>query len=129
MSVGGGARRNGAPISAASATSLDEALVGTGFAYGATLRAEQAAVISRVLPRCRDIRCMGSAALNLCWVACGRLDGYFERDLKIYDHAAGALIAAEAGAAVDSPTESDLIVAAAPGVSRALRSVIEAPGG
>ena len=56
-----------------------------------------------VLPACRDIRCMGSAALNLCWVGCGRLDGFYERDLKVYDYAAGALIAAEGGATVERP--------------------------
>ena len=123
-SVGGGARRDGEPISVSRATSAEQALVGTGFAYDAALRAEQASVITEVLPRCRDIRCMGSAALNLCWVACGRLDAYFERDLKVYDHAAGALIAREAGADVDPPVDSDLIVASAPGISGAFREII-----
>ena len=66
---------------------LDGALVATGFAYDAGLRATQAQTLTRLLPLCRDIRCMGSAALNLCWVGCGRLDAYFERDLKVYDYA------------------------------------------
>ncbi len=77
-----------------------------------------------MLPRCRDIRCMGSAALNLCWVGCGRLDGYFERDLKVYDHAAGALIAAEAGATVESPANSDVIIATTPAIFPEFRTLV-----
>ena len=128
-SVGNGARRGGEPVSVGATTSLDQALVGTGFAYDAGLRSEQADVITRVLPRCRDIRCMGSAALNLCWVASGRLDAYFERDLKIYDYAAGALIASEAGASVDQSGDTDLVIATAPGISSAFRALIGAPTG
>jgi myo-inositol-1(or 4)-monophosphatase len=76
---------------------LSEALVATGFSYDAELRARQAAVVSRVLPRVRDIRRLGAAALDLCWCACGRFDGYYERGLKRWDVAAGALVAARAG--------------------------------
>lgn len=126
-SVGTGARCDRSPITTSSTIDLGQALIGTGFAYDARLRAEQAGVIAAVLPECRDIRCMGSAALNLCWVGCGRLDAYFERDLKVYDHAAGALIAAEAGATVVQSAESDLVIATAPGIETAFRDLISRP--
>lgn len=76
------------------------ALVGTGFAYSSELRAQQALVLTRLLPTVRDIRRAGAASLDLCAVAAGRLDAYYERDTKPWDHAAGALIAREAGAHV-----------------------------
>ena len=122
--LGGGARRDGLTLTPSSVTRLDQALVGTGFSYDAELRSSQAATLGDILPRCRDIRCMGSAALNLCWVGDGRLDAYFERDLKSYDYAAGALIAAESGAEVVLPGDSDLIVATTPGVTTAFRSLL-----
>lgn len=126
-SIGSGARCDGAPIAASTVDQLAQSLIGTGFSYDAQLRARQAEVIGRVLPGCRDIRCMGSAALNLCWVGCGRLDGYFERDLKIYDHAAGALIAAEGGATVHSPTDSDLVIATTPAIHAGLSALVGLP--
>jgi len=107
---GEGARRDGLAIAASTTTALDQSLVGTGFAYDGERRGRQAQTLLDVLPACRDIRCMGSAALNLCWVGCGRLDAYFENDIKLYDYAAGALIAAEGGAMVQLP---DLAMAAA----------------
>ena len=122
--IDGGARRDGNPIAPSDADRLDQSLVGTGFSYDAELRRLQASTLSEVLPRCRDIRCMGSAALNLCWIACGRLDAYFERDLKTYDYAAGALIAAEAGADVQLPDGSDLTLATAPGISEPFGQLI-----
>lgn len=125
--IGSGARCDGAPIAASTVDQLARSLIGTGFSYDAQLRAQQAEVIGRVLPGCRDIRCMGSAALNLCWVGCGRLDGYFERDLKIYDHAAGALIAAEGGATVHSPTGADLVIATAPAIHAELSALVGRP--
>ena len=132
-SVGNGATRDGQPIAASSAEALAQALVLTGFSYDAGKRAEQAEVLTRVLPATRDIRCMGSAALNLCWVACGRAEAYFERDLKVYDYAAGAFIAAEAGAAVDLPTPgtrgeagTDLLLAAGPRPRGALQGLVAA---
>lgn len=76
---------------------LAEALVGTGFGYEAEARARQAEVIARVLPRVRDIRRAGSAALDLAWTAAGRLDVYFERGMQPWDEAAGALVCREAG--------------------------------
>ena len=73
------------------------ALVATGFGYDADVRAGQAEVLRRVLPAVRDVRRGGAAALDLCYVACGRLDGYYERGLNPWDWAAGALIVGEAG--------------------------------
>ena len=79
---------------------LNLALVGTGFSYTAARRKRQAQVIHGLIGEVRDIRRIGSAALDLCNVAAGRLDLYYERGLNPWDHAAGALIAAEAGARV-----------------------------
>lgn len=93
----GPATLDGAPIAGSGRADLARALVGTGFAYDASVRAAQAAVLARVLPRVRDIRRAGAAALDLCWCACGRLDAYYERGLKHWDYAAGGLIAARAG--------------------------------
>ncbi len=78
-----------------------EALIGTGFAYGAERRALQASLLLRVLPSVRDIRRAGAAALDLCWVAAGRLDAFYEGGLQPWDHAAGALVVREAGGTVD----------------------------
>lgn len=115
--LGLGARRDGRAIATSGELALSQSLIGTGFSYDAQLRASQAAVVARLLPKCRDIRCMGSAALNLCWIGCGRTDGYYERRLQPYDHAAGGLIAAEAGAVVQLPdATSDLTRASTPGV-------------
>jgi myo-inositol-1(or 4)-monophosphatase len=116
--LGGGARRDGAPICVSSCASLPDALVATGFSYQAELRSLQGEVAHRLLGRARDLRCFGSAALHLCWVACARMDGYFQRDTEIWDRAAGALIADEAGARVElpCPENDDLVMAAAPEV-------------
>jgi myo-inositol-1(or 4)-monophosphatase len=97
---GRGAELNGRPIHVSDATSLDTALIGTGFGYDAEVRAGQADVLRRVLPRVRDIRRAGAAALDLCFVAAGRLDGYYERGIHRWDYAAGALIVREAGGEV-----------------------------
>jgi myo-inositol-1(or 4)-monophosphatase len=77
-------------------------MVATGFGYDADVRARQAAVVSRVLPRARDIRRFGAAALDLAWCACGRWDAYYERGVKPWDVAAGALICRRAGLEVRS---------------------------
>lgn len=124
---GEGARRDGEPIEVAPIDDFRSALVGTGFAYDARIRREQALVLNDLLPACRDIRCMGSSALNLCWVGCGRLNAYFERDINPYDYSAGALIAAEAGARVALPDgDSDLAVAAPPALFDRLAELIGA---
>jgi myo-inositol-1(or 4)-monophosphatase len=91
---------DGVTFSAPDRHELATALVATGFAYEAAVRARQAAVVSRVLPRARDIRRAGSAALDLAWCACGRYDAYYERGLKRWDLAAGALLCTCAGLSV-----------------------------
>ncbi len=97
---GEGAFHNGEKIRSTSSVSLDRALLGTGFAYDVADRTEQIAMVASLLPRVRDIRRMGSAAVDLCHVGMGALDGYFEHGLKEWDWAAGALVATEAGAQV-----------------------------
>jgi myo-inositol-1(or 4)-monophosphatase len=94
---GGDRRAGGAAPVRARAQSLDVALVATGFAYDAAVRARQAAIAARLLPRVRDVRRGGSAALDLAWTALGRCDAYFERGVKAWDVAAGALACARAG--------------------------------
>jgi len=121
---GGGATLNGATIRASNAADVSTALVGTGFSYLEDRRVIQADRIRRLLPKLRDIRRLGSAAIDLAFVACGRLDAYFEEHLNSWDMAAGLLIAAEAGALVSDldgglPGEHAAI-AAAPGLHRAL---------
>ncbi len=122
-----GAFRDDTRITVNATGDLAHALVATGFSYAAPRRREQSAILNRLLPSARDIRCMGSAALNMCWVGCGRLDAYYEHDTKPYDYAAGALIAAEAGARVALPADNgrDLSIAAAPDVFDALQAVID----
>jgi len=80
--------------------SLEQTLVATGFGYRAEQRRAQGAVVALLLPRVRDIRRVGSAALDLCAAAAGRVDAYYELELNPWDHAAGALVAAEAGLVV-----------------------------
>ena len=87
-----GASLNGQPIRTSDATELATSLIGTGFAYTAELRAEQGARLPEVLAAVRDIRRAGSAALDLAWVACGRLDGFFESDIQHWDYAGGRLL-------------------------------------
>jgi myo-inositol-1(or 4)-monophosphatase len=92
--------RDGAPVedgARARAATLGVALVATGFAYDAELRARQAELLPRILPRVRDVRRGGSAALDLAWTALGRCDAYWERGVKAWDVAAGALLCARAG--------------------------------
>jgi myo-inositol-1(or 4)-monophosphatase len=84
--------------------SIDQALIGTGFGYAAEDRAWQGELVARLLPRVRDIRRYGAAAVDLCLVAAGRLDAYFEFGLQPWDLAAGGLIAAEAGARLGTST-------------------------
>jgi myo-inositol-1(or 4)-monophosphatase len=108
---------------------LAEALVGTGFSYSARNRAAQARMLAIILPAVRDIRRAGSAALDLCAVACGRLDAYYEAELKPWDLAAGEVIAREAGATVISleglPADPPTVVAAAPGLQGPLVELLE----
>jgi myo-inositol-1(or 4)-monophosphatase len=94
---GEGAQLNGQPIGCSATTDLSLALVGTGFSYQPERRARQAQRVAAMLPRVRDIRRFGAAAADLCHVAAGRLDVYFEEFLGPWDLAAGELIAREAG--------------------------------
>lgn len=133
---GAGATRNGDPIRCTAVTDPALALIGTGFAYSPVERARQAGVLAHVLPRVRDIRRIGAAALDLCWVACGRLDGYYERNLQAWDWAAGSLVATEAGAVVaglgERPLPASLpaatIVAAGPGLAGPLQALLTEAG-
>jgi myo-inositol-1(or 4)-monophosphatase len=122
-----GAALNDTPIRC-SATPLPEAIVGTGFGYSPAERAEQAELLGAVLPAVGDIRRPGSAAISLCWVACGRLDAFYEEGLEPWDFAAGALIAREAGADVHggepSQTDGAMIIVSAPSVTAGLRQIL-----
>jgi myo-inositol-1(or 4)-monophosphatase len=123
--AGGGATRNGDAITASTASELSVSLIGTGFSYRAEQRRDQAKVLATVLPAVRDIRRMGGAALDLCAVACGRLDASYERGLSPWDSAAGALIALEAGAIVD---DRELTWTSAPGIADAFRALLTSAG-
>ncbi len=102
-------------------TDLQLALVATGFSYSSERRARQGELVAALLPRVRDIRRVGAAALDLCMVAAGRVDAHYEHGLGPWDWAAGALVAAEAGAVVRVPNgtgdDGELTVAAAPGIA------------
>lgn len=111
---GGGAQRDGIPLRPGEPATLAQALVITGYSYDAQRRAQQGRVVADLVGQVRDVRSFGSAALHLCWVACGRADAYFETDTQVWDYAAGALIAQEAGARVVLPSRPEgLIVASA----------------
>jgi myo-inositol-1(or 4)-monophosphatase len=117
------------PLRCAAVDELSMALLGTGFGYSRQRRAAQAALLARMLPVVRDVRRIGSAALDLCMVATGRLDAFYEHGLQVWDRAAGGLIAAEAGARVLVPAPdvdgAGLVVAAAPGIADELLAVLE----
>lgn len=125
---GGGATCNGAALRCSEQAELGQALVATGFGYAAERRAAQARLLCSVLPAVRDIRRQGSAALDLCSVARGRVDAYYERGLFPWDLAAGGLVAREAGARVEglhgTPAGDPLTVAAPPQLFRALHDLL-----
>lgn len=109
---------------------LDRALVATGFGYAAGRRLVQGEVLAQVLPRVRDIRRGGSCAVDLCSVASGTVDGYYERGVNLWDIAAGSLIAAEAGAQVSGlhgrPPGPSMTLAAAPPLLTELHGLLAA---
>jgi myo-inositol-1(or 4)-monophosphatase len=118
-------------LRASSAVELSMSLVGTGFSYAPEQRIRQGEVLAGLLPVVRDVRRMGSSALDLCMVAAGRLDAYYEDGVHVWDWAAGALIAAEAGAILRVPPadrEAGLIVAAAPGIADAITDALRHSG-
>jgi myo-inositol-1(or 4)-monophosphatase len=131
---GGGARRNGQAISCSSLDDVSTALVATGFGYAGERRRGQAEVLVELLPRIRDIRRMGAASVDLCSVACGRVDAYYERGLAWWDLAAGGLVAAEAGALVSAidggraGPDAGSIVASGPGAFSTLRDLLSSLG-
>ncbi|MEI7715554.1 MAG: inositol monophosphatase family protein, partial [Mycobacterium sp.] len=115
------------PLRCTGVDDLSMALLGTGFGYSTGRREIQAALLARMLPMVRDVRRIGSAALDLCMVAAGRLDAFYEHGLQPWDRAAGALIAAEAGARVVLPDgdDAELTIAAAPGIADELLAALE----
>ncbi|MGW0120162.1 inositol monophosphatase family protein [Streptomyces sp. NPDC003327] len=127
--LGGGAYAGDRRLAVRPAPPLDQALLATGFGYVRSRRAHQAEIARQIVPRVRDIRRGGSAAIDLCDVAAGRLDGYYERGLNPWDHAAGALIAREAGALTGGrpgePESGELTVAAPEGVFGPLQELLE----
>jgi myo-inositol-1(or 4)-monophosphatase len=126
---GRGATRNGAVLGSRAdhTPPLEQALVATGFAYDARLRAEQGEVIARLLPRVRDIRRLGSAALDLCGTAAGRFDAYFERGVKSWDTTAGALVCVCTGLEVRAIDRG--ILAAPPALADPLELLISEQSG
>ncbi|MCX6470933.1 inositol monophosphatase family protein [Williamsia herbipolensis] len=135
---GGGAVRDDGtgphPLRANAVSSVSLALVATGFGYGADRRRAQGRVIAELLPRIRDIRRVGSAALDLCMVASGAVDAHFEHGLNPWDWAAGALIAEEAGAVVRTPGpqsrggEGPVTIAVAPGIATEFLALLDEIG-
>jgi myo-inositol-1(or 4)-monophosphatase len=124
----GEATLDGRPIRAVHRDSLATALVATGFGYDAAVREAQARVVARLLPLVRDVRRLGAAALDLAWAAAGRYDAYYERGVKHWDVAAGALICARAGLEVHElppapPADGGLLVAP-PGIAAELLGLV-----
>ncbi|MEU4241440.1 inositol monophosphatase family protein [Actinoplanes sp. NPDC026619] len=134
--LGGGAWREGRRLSCSERTELSQSLVGTGFGYDAKRRAHQGAVLAQLITQVRDIRRFGAAALDLCAVGEGLLDAYFEKGLNPWDHAAGGLVATEAGATVaglaGAPPGLDMVVSAPPALFGPLHDILvelDASGG
>ncbi|MFP6664588.1 MAG: inositol monophosphatase family protein [Deltaproteobacteria bacterium] len=128
----GAAQCNGEPIGVAPCERLHDGLIATGFPYDRRERADEyLADWHRILPLCRDLRRCGAAALDLAWVAMGRVDGYWERGLQAWDIAAGALIARRAGALATNFSGTDLfldaseILVASPLVYAELRTLLQ----
>ncbi|GAA4732502.1 inositol monophosphatase family protein [Phytohabitans rumicis] len=134
--LGGGAHRDGRRLRGSPATDLGQALVGTGFGYDPARRVHQAGVLHGLLAHIRDIRRFGSASVDLCMAAEGQLDAYYEKGLNPWDHAAGGLVATEAGLLVGglsgAPPGLDMVVAAPPALFKPLHDrlvELDAAGG
>jgi myo-inositol-1(or 4)-monophosphatase len=133
----GGAGRpttlDGEPVELAERTDLDTALVATGFGYDARQRGEQGALAAAVLPRCRDLRRAGSAALDLAWAAVGRVDAFYEHGVQRWDVAAGVLLCAGAGLDVRPLRARGLlpagVMAAPPALADDLHALVDGAGG
>lgn len=131
--LGGGSFRNGERLVLADPPPLSRALVATGFGYSPERRTAQAELVARLIGRVRDLRRLGAAAYDLCAVAAGRIDAYFEYGLGPWDLAAGHLIATEAGAAVggydgEAPDAAAGVIAAHPDLVGPLRELLVANG-
>jgi myo-inositol-1(or 4)-monophosphatase len=126
--AGHGSWQDGQPLLLSSPPPLERALVGTGFGYDAGRRAWQARVLTTVLPAVRDVRRAGSAALDLCFVAAGHLDAFYESGIQAWDRAAGLLIASEAGAWIGGldggPPTTGLTIATHPELAGPLRELL-----
>lgn len=129
---GEGAWRDGEPVVRTEGPTLEATLLGTGFQYVAERRVRQAEILAGVIGQVRDIRRLGSASVDLCLVAGGVLDAYYEHGLNAWDFAGGALIAQEAGikvAGIDGgPADERLLIAAAPHAWEAVRDALVAAG-
>ena len=128
---GGGAFLNGIPIKCNDPVALNRALVGSGFAYDLEKRKIQAALIARLLPEIRDLRRLGACAVDICHVASGSLDAYFEAGVNEWDYAAAGLIATEAGAMISIDKgiwngEKNMVIVAGPALHPALSAQIRA---
>lgn len=128
---GGGAFLNGNPIKCNDPVALKRALVGSGFAYDLEKRKIQAALIARLLPEIRDLRRLGACAVDMCHVASGSLDAYFEAGVNEWDYAAAGLIATEAGAMISIDKgiwngEKNMVIVAGPALHPALSAQIRA---
>ncbi len=128
---GGGAFLNGKPIHVSDKVSLSESLIGTGFPYDTSLRKGRLLdIFGELIVQCRDMRRYGSAAIDLAYVSCGRLDGYYEKNLNPWDVCAGALLVQEAGGRVagfdddEEWKEGKSILAAGPKTFDAMRKII-----
>jgi myo-inositol-1(or 4)-monophosphatase len=125
---GGSTALDGAPVRGSTCSELSSALVATGFGYESSVRTTQAAVVARVLPAVRDIRRMGSAALDLAWTAVGRYDAFYERGVQTWDIAAGSLLCERAGLVVRplrvEGGAPDGVVVAPPGLIDELQALV-----
>jgi myo-inositol-1(or 4)-monophosphatase len=133
---GGGAYRDGRRLAGSPGADLGHALLATGFGYDPARRAHQARVLAALLPEVRDVRRLGAAAIDLCLAAEGIVDAYFEKGLNPWDHAAGGLVATEAGLRVTglagAPPGPDMVLAAPPALYGALHDrlvALDAAGG
>jgi myo-inositol-1(or 4)-monophosphatase len=120
---------NGTPIHGSRREDLAQALVATGFGYDAAVRALQGELVARLLPHVRDVRRLGSAALDMAWVAAGRMDAFYERGIKVWDRAAGDLLCERAGLEMtELPAAGVLpagVLVAPPALAAALRELVE----
>jgi myo-inositol-1(or 4)-monophosphatase len=134
--LGGGAWRGDRRLTGSATTTLDQTLLATGFGYDAARRAHQGAVLAGLITRVRDIRRFGASALDLCMAAEGSVDAYFEKGLQPWDHAAGGLVATEAGLRVSGldgrPASTEMLIAAPPALFGPLHDALaelDAAGG